>query len=432
MKKSKFIKSSIILIIGGFCTKILGMLVRIVLTRQIGTEGIGMYSLISPTFGLLISISGMGLTTALNVLIASNKYNNKNIIFYSLLISLIVDFIIIIVLIFSSSFIASGLLKNPIFLYPILSMGFILPFISISNIFRSYYFSKERMYPHVISNILEDLIRLLLIFCFTRYFTDRFDKALTFILMTNIVSELSSILIFLHYFPNFKITKEDIRYNKKNMKAIFNIAFPTVISRLIGSFTYFLEPIILTTILLKLGYNNSYIVSEYGIINGYVLPIILLPSFFTNAISQALIPNISSNYAKKNFKEVKRKLRQALSITLILGIIFTIIFFFGGDLLLKFLYNTQEGSNYIKILLPIFIFHYLEQPLLSTLQAMNKAKINMHISTINMLIRTIGLVLFTMLDIGMYGLLIALSLNILFTCFYAFYKINSIILKECQ
>lgn len=430
MKKSKFIKSSIILIIGGFCTKILGMLIKIILTRQIGTQGIGLYSLLSPTFGLLISISGMGLTTSLNVLIASNKYNNKNLIFYSLLLSLTIDFILIILLILFGHVIANNLLKNSIFYYPIISMGFILPFITISNIFRSYYFAKERMYPHVISNVLEDLIKLLLIIFFTKYFLDSFEKTLTFILLTNIFCESSSIIIFLTCFPKFNITKDDLKLNIHNLKAIFNISIPTVISRLIGSISYFFEPIILTTILLKLGYNNNYIITEYGIINGYVLPIILLPSFFTNAISQALIPNISSNYAKGNIKEVKRKLNQALFIALILGITFTSLFFFSGSFLLKVLYKTNQGYNYLLILLPIFIFHYLEQPLLSTLQAMNKAKINLKISIVNMLIRTLGLIFFTSLNIGIYSLIIVLSINIIFTCFYSYLIINKQI--KCQ
>ena len=129
-----------------------------------------------------------------------------------------------------------------------------------------------------------------------------------------------------------------------------------------------------------MGYSNKYIISEYGIINGYVLPIILLPSFFTNAISQALIPNISENYFKGNIKEVKRKMKQAMIISLILGLFFTTFFFFFGDDLLTILYKTKEGSNYIKLLCPIFLFHYLEHPLLSCLQAMNKSKINLKIS----------------------------------------------------
>ena len=39
--KNKFIKSTIILIIGGLITKVLGMIIKIVLTRTIGLKGFG-------------------------------------------------------------------------------------------------------------------------------------------------------------------------------------------------------------------------------------------------------------------------------------------------------------------------------------------------------------------------------------------------------
>lgn len=432
MKKNKFIKSSIILIIGGLITKALGMLVRIILTRKIGTHGIGLYSMVAPTFLLLISISGMGLTTALNVLISSKKYNTKNIMIISLIISLSIDIIIIIFLNIYAKCIAITLFSNKIFYLPILSMGYVLPFISISNIFRSYFFSNERMIPHVISNILEDLIKLVLIATFIKFFIGNDSITITFIILTNIFSELSSIIIFLFCFPKFIITKNDLKINKKNTKAILDISIPTTISRLIGSLTYFLEPIILTYTLVKVGYSNNYIISEYGIINGYVLPILLLPSFLTNAISQALIPNISNNYYNGNYKELNRKINQAIVISLTLGIFFTIIFIIFGDLILNILYKTNEGSHYIKLLAPIFIFHYIEHPLLSVLQAINKAKINMKISTINMFIRTIILGLLCLLKIKLYGLIISISLNIIFTCFYSWYSIQKIINKKIR
>lgn len=429
MKKNKFIKSSIILIIGGMFTKVIGMITKIVLTRHIGTIGIGLYSLISPTFLLLISISGFGLTTALNVLISSNKYNNKNLIITSLIISLSIDLIIFILLFLLSDFIAINLLKNKILKYPIISIGFVLPFITLSNILRSYYFSKERMLPHAISNVLEDIIKLILIILFIKYFLNNNSLMLCFIIIINIFSELASIIIFIYKLPKFNIVKKDILPNKKNIKALLKISIPTTISRLIGSFTYFLEPIILTLTLSKVGYSNTYIISEYGIINGYVLPIILLPSFFMNAISQALIPTISKCYYKRDYKKLKLRLNQALLLAIILGIIFTITILVFGNNLLHILYNTNQGINYIYLLTPIFIFHYIEHPLLSTLQAMNKAHINMTISLINMIIRTIILGMLCILKIELYGYIISLSLNIIFTSIYAWYNINKIIKK---
>lgn len=62
--KNKFVKSTIILIIGGLITKILGMAIKIVLTRTIGTEGISKYMLVLPTFNLFITLCNLGVPTA--------------------------------------------------------------------------------------------------------------------------------------------------------------------------------------------------------------------------------------------------------------------------------------------------------------------------------------------------------------------------------
>jgi len=250
------------------------------------------------------------------------------------------------------------------------------------------------------------------------------------ILCTTITLILVAISLFLSYNVRQVTTKLEheltiVVYLKKDtIKAIFKISIPTTLSRLIGSITYFLEPVILTTILLKLGYSKNNIITEYGIINGYVLPVLMLPSFFTGAISQALMPIISKYYHKKDYAYVKRKLKQAICLSILIGLSYSTICYFYHPELLQFLYQTKEGSSYILFLIPIFFFYYLESPLLTTLQAMNKAKLNLRISFINFLIRTILLAIFTSLSIGMYGLLIALSINILFTVIYAFYKVE--------
>ena len=41
--KEKFFKSVTILLVGGLLTKVLGMLIKIIMSRLIGTEGLGLY-----------------------------------------------------------------------------------------------------------------------------------------------------------------------------------------------------------------------------------------------------------------------------------------------------------------------------------------------------------------------------------------------------
>lgn len=426
--KNTFIKSTLILIIGGFITKILGMIIKIIITRMIGSSGYGLYALIMPTMILLISLSQLGLPTALNVLIAKNR-NSKKLITAALIISLSIDILIIIFLLLSSRYISINLLKEPKVYYGLISLGLILPFISISNMLRSYFFAKERITPHVITNVLEDIVKLILIILFLPFFLKHgIEYAIAYIVLTNIFSELTSIIGFIILMPKFNYKKEDIKPNKFDIKSLFSIALPTTGSRLIGSIGFFLEPIIITFVLYKVGISNKYIVKEYGIINGYVLPLILLPSFFTMALSQALIPSVSKNYSKKLYNLVSNKIKQAIICSLIIGIPSTLIFTIIPEIPLRLIYNTKEGINYIKFLAPICLLHYIQSPISSSLQAMNKAKLSFKGTLYGTIIRTILLFILSF-KLGMWALIIATSINILFVTIYDYISVKKVLNK---
>lgn len=424
--KSKFVKSTIILIIGGFITKILGMVIKIVMTRLIGTEGIGIYMLISPTFMLLIALAQLGLPTAISKIVAENKVKSKNLVFSIIPISLIINLVIIIFMLFASSFIANNLLHEPRSYYALICTGLVLPFISISSILRGYFFGKQRMIPHVVSNVTEDIVRLVIIALGLPIFLSKgIEMAIAFIVLSNIFSELTSIFVLFFFIPKgFKLEKDDFIPNNKNIKNILNIALPTTSSRLIGNIGHFFEPIILTTLLIKTGYSNAFLVREYGIINGYVLPLILLPSFFTLAISQALLPIVSNNYSNGNKEQTKRKIKQAIFFSLLIGIPATIIFEFFPDFLLKFIYNTNEGISYIKALAPICLLHYIQSPISSSLQAMGKAKDSMKGTLYGMLLRTLILSILCLFKIGLWSLIITIAFNIVFVTIYDYRKVK--------
>ena len=418
--KNKFVKSTLILMLGGAITKILGMIIKIVTNRLIGVEGLGVYMLITPTFMLLIAIAQLGFPIAISKLVAEEKNNNKNLVFSSLPISLTINIIIMIILLFSSSYISNNLLHDKRTLYAIRSIGFVLPFISISSILRGYFFGKQRMFPHIISNVTEDAVRLITIIIGVPIALKKgIESAVSFIVLSNIVSELSSILVLFFFLPkNFKITKEDISPNKKNIKDILNISIPTTGSRLIGNIGYFLEPIILTFFLLKTGYANTYIVKEYGILNGYVMPMLLLPSFFTLAISQALIPIVSKSYSDNNIIYVKKKIKQSILFSSLIGIPATIIFILIPEIPLKLIYNTTSGSTYMKYMAPICLLYYFQAPLSSSLQAMGKAKDSLKGTIIGVSVKLIILAIGCNLKIGLWGLVISTCANIIVVTIY--------------
>lgn len=425
--KEKFIKSTIILLIGGILTKALGMIIKIIMARNIGSSGLGIYMTILPTFMLLISLSQFGLPIALSKLVSENKRSNKKLFFSIFPIIIIINTILIILIIIFSPIISINLLHNKDTYISILSMAFVIPFTTISAICRSYFFGKEMMLPHVISNVVEDLVRLISIIILIPIIKPLGLKyVVCLLILINIISEISSTLVLLFFLPkNIKITKEDLKPNKVYIKDSLKISVPNTTSRLIGSLGFFLEPIILTNILLYKGYTITFITREYGVISGYVIPLILLPSFFTLAISQALLPVISKEYVNNNINSIKRKIKIALLLSIIIGLPITIILTISPHLFLKIIYHTNEGINYTKILAPICFFQYIQAPLSSILDAINKSKDNMISTLLGTITRTVSLIIFSLLKIGLWGLIIAIISNILITTFYQIKKVRS-------
>lgn len=431
MRKSKFIKSTFILIIGGMITKILGMLIKIIMTRMIGTEGIGIYMLINPTFMLFLTLAGLGMPVAISTMVAKNKYNSKKLISSVIPFSLLLNIIIIIIIFFGARFLSNILLKEPRSYYPILCIAFVLPFVSISSIIRGYFFGKEKMIPHVLSNISEDVIKLaVLVLGIPLFLKYGIKYAVSFIVLSNIAAELAGIIVMYFFLPKkISFKKDDFKPQKREIREVMGIGLPATGSRLIGTIGAFFEPIILTYVLLKCGYTNNFLVNEYGIINGYVLPLLLMPSFFSSAISQALIPVVSRHYEKRNMTYIKNKVLQAILISLLIGVPITLLFLLFPKFFLYFIYNNIEGVEYLKILAPIFLIFYIQSPITSALQAMGKAKDAMMGTLKGMIIRTIVLFVFSYMKIGMWGLIISMTINIIYVTIYQATKLNKYLKK---
>ena len=248
--------------------------------------------------------------------------------------------------------------------------------------------------------------------------------AVTTVVLINIISEGTSIIILLFSLPKDKITKEDFRRDNKLLREIFGISIPNTMARLIGSITYFFEPIILTNILKYVGYNSEYITTTYGVINGYVYPLLLLPSFFTLAISSAILPVVSNSYSNKNYSYTKKKIKEAIFFSMIVGIPATLIFIFIPDIPLKLVYNTTLGTEYIKVTAPFFLLHYIQAPLTSSLNGMGYSKTAMKGTLYGGIIKILSLVIFSLLKMGLWSLIISTILNVVVVTIHHIYYVK--------
>ena len=295
-----------------------------------------------------------------------------------------------------------------------MSMALTFPFVSLSSILKGYFYGKQKMVPHTISNILEQIVRIFLIFLIIPGLVEKgIVYSVMGLILISIASELASILTFLFFLPKkFKITKQDLKPDMKTTKEILSISIPTVSGRLIGNVGFFFEPILLTNILLFAGYSMDFILNEYGAYNAYTISLLSMPSFFIAAISSSLLPEISKYYYHKNYTMVKRRLKQAITLSFIVGVIFSTFIYFFREPLLSTLYNTTKGSEYIEILAPFFVLFYLEGPLQSVLQAIGKAKTTMFITLAAVIVKLLSMSILSLCHIGMYSLVIAEIIDI--------------------
>lgn len=328
----------------------------------------------------------------------------------------ILNIVIISLGLLSSKFISTHLLKNPNTYYPLIACLFTLPFISIGYIIKGYFYGKQNTLPHMVSNVIEQLFRLsIILVLLPKIIKYGPIISVTSYILFNILSESISIIVFLFFLPKNKhITKEEIKLDYQETKEILSISVPSILGRLLGNIGFFFEPILLTNILLYKKLPINYITQEYAVYNTYAIGTLLFPSFFISAISNALLPEISYHYEHNNIKQVKRRIKQSLIISLIVGIICTSIIYLLKEPLLTILYKTNKGINYIKVLAPFFILFYLESPLSTILIGMNKIKECTIISTTGIIIKLLSMCILGLLNFKIYSLIIAEIINIIY------------------
>lgn len=424
--KNKFVMGTIILLTGGFFSKFLGFVLKIIITRQIGTEGIGLYSLVMPTFGLFITIATFSYPVAISKIISARGKSSKKAIFSIIPISIILNLFTLLIIFLISKPLANIFLKDQRLYIPLLSIGFTLPFIGLSSIIKGYYWGKQRMGIYILSNIVEQIVRIIvLIFLIPKVIKVSLVLTISLIIVVNVLSETSSIIVMLLGLPKgVKITKEDLRPSKEYIKDIMNICVPSTSSKIVGSISHFLEPIVLINVLSYVGYSNNYIVTEYGIVNGYSLALLLIPQFFTMSISTSLIPELSKSYSIGDIKNCKKRLFQITGLSLMIGAFSTGIIFAVPEYFLNLIYNTNLGANYIRVLAPFFLLYFINTPLASAMQALDMSKDEMQITLLTSFVKLFLLTLLAFLKIGMYSLIISTIITLIYSTYLHIKKVK--------
>lgn len=417
LKNNLLIKNIFILLVSGVLTKIFGMISKILYTRIAGIKIISLYTLIVPTLMLIISITQFSFPISISKLSAEGKYKDKKLLSNAYFIGIIINIISFITIILLSKTVAN-LLHNKSLYIPILSISFIIFFTTASSIQRGFLHGKEDMLPTAASNVIEEIVKILLIIIvFPIVVLKGSIISVTFLILFNIIIELVSISIMSNVIERKYLKQDKSKYSidKTIIKDILKISVPTTMTRLISGIGFFLEPIILTNILLKTGYNLNYITLEYGIINSYVIPLLSLPTFFSSIIASALLPNLTKIYKDKKINNFNNKLFKLMSLSLVIGLICLMFILAFPKQILNIIYSVNLGINYIYLIGPFFLIIYMQPALAAAMQAMDKTDKLFKISVISIITKYIVLTITGLLGFGINCLIFSMITGIIIT-----------------
>ena len=397
--KRKLINSFIILSSSTMITKVFSLLNRMLLSRLLNETGMALYILVIPTLSLCITLAQFSIPSAVFRLVSNPQYNNKKVIISAALICLITCLTIMFGLSCFSYTIAEQFLKQSQAYIPLLCMIPFIPLVGISGIMKNYYLGKEDVWTLSIAQFLEEVARIIFTyFCIQSFQGNHITYLVSIAIIAMSIGELTSIIfLYLRLHRKPKIYIRQISYFQENFifKDMMNIALPLTGSRILHSCYNFIEPIVLVYILTKLSIPESQIHMEYAVISGYVISILVTPTFFNNVVLRLLLPILNKDIAYHRHKKLQQHVLYGIIVCFFISLPFTLLFYFYGDYCLMFMYNTTNGYEYLKYMSIPFTIFYLQTPLSATLQALNKNKEMFWMSTLECIIEFVFLLILT-------------------------------------
>lgn len=347
-KKNTIIKGTFILSLGAFLSKLIGALYRIPLTNVIGGYGLGLYQMVFPVYTVLLDFSGAGIPNALAKIVGSkNKDVRENLAYNYLKTSVKLLSIIGIIFSFLMAFLSMPLSKlqgniNAYYGYIALSPSVFL--VCIISCFRGYFQGLMRMTPTALSQVVEQVVKLVFGIILSRIFSYNIPLAVAGATFGITLSELVAvILLYVLYRRHKSKCLQPLVYDKENFKARSKTLIKTVI------------PITLICLSIPISHVfDSFIVVNtlktyrqdatalFGFLSGVACTIINLPVSICYSVATVVIPYLSG---EKNKEKQKQKSVSAVLLTLAVALPSAILTYLFSGFIVKILFKRLSISE---------------------------------------------------------------------------------------
>ena len=326
----------------------LGFLYRIVLSRLIGSEGLGLYQVALSVFSVFITLGTGGIPITVSRLISKSKASNdpkgeSAAVTAGMLGSLLLTIPVCLIFLIGGnkfSFLFSD--ERCLSLFYILLIG--LVFSSVYAVIRgSFWGNKQFLAPSVLE-LVEETVMVIAGVLLLRNVTSVYQgaKLATYaVIISYFVSFTSSIACFF-------IRGGRLASPKKQLKPLFSAAMPITAVRAGGSLIGSAVAVLLPAMLIRAGATKTEALQMFGVVSGMAIPVLSIPSTIIGSISLVLVPELSEDFYRKRFKQLAANIERGLSATVIVACALIPLFFVLGEDVGRVMYSDADAGEMIK------------------------------------------------------------------------------------
>lgn len=330
-------------------TRLLGFIFRVFLSRQLGSEGIGIYQIASSIIGVFMTLVASGLPLTCAKMVAKYENNDqaskKHILTTSsCVIAIVISLVSCFILIAGQNFL-NIFINNDTIIDLVLIMCPALIFSAVYAIFRGSLWGQNSFFWVSFTEFLEQLIRIILTFLVINQMTDIISSTKAVAYTFTLTCLVSAILVIVVYLIN----GGRIKFKKGHYRELIKSSTPITGVRLASSFIQPITALLIPFMLGFIGYSSSEAISIYGIIMGMTFPLLFTPLSIVGSLSMVLIPKISVLESKKDYDTIKDNIRSSISFSLFLAVLFVPLFLSCGDMIGLVLYKNLDAGIFLQL-----------------------------------------------------------------------------------
>lgn len=372
-----------LLTVTGFIVKAIGFAYRIYIANSIGTEGLGLYQLMTPIYSLLVLVLSAGISVAVSRFVAEEaskglKRAGVRITAISAGIILAAGIVICGILLINIDALVLGTTGDMRTKRSLFWILVFVPPIAAVSAFKGYFYGRQEMIPNSAGQIAEQVTKLAFVVLMVDSFRGKGVESMCLLaVLAMLIGECTNVLVVLIAFL-FSNKKTVYKLNNKNeklgamVKRVVKTALPISANRLVLSLIGTAESLLIPQRLVLSGLSFQESLKAFGRLTGMASPLVFFPSMLPMSLATALVPAIAGAVAAKQYKVANRQISQSIRLTIIMGLIFTSFFASCSSELAELVYPGNDVGPILRLLSLTGVFLYLQHTMLGILNGLSR------------------------------------------------------------